>query len=255
MKTNKTIIFAALAAFTSSIASCIKDPVVEPTPAAKTCYINKTITKDTSNTTYPVFTENYEYDANNRIVKITNNNSVATVTYNANTTTIVKVPNTGTNIETTTITTNSVGDVLQKIVGVGSSKDTTKYEYDTNGYPSKEIHTNYTYTFSVVNGNITTVVNTDRITGDVALTILVEHGSQLNKTDLFQPYEKTGKIDKNVVSKVTLNFPNSRQIVVNRTYNFDSEGYITKRTDEQTDTYQSSVTKRGFTDDYTYSCK
>jgi YD repeat-containing protein len=259
MKSIKILIFAALAAFTFGITACQKDPVVEPTPIAKTCYMAKKIYSDSSNQSQPVTTENYEYDANNRVVKITDNTSISTITYNGNITSVVQVPNTGTNIIRTTITNNGDGNAIQKITEQNNLKDTTKFEYDANGYISKEITKTFISTYTVVNGNVTTVINTDKITNALNWTLTIEYAPQLNKTKVFEVYQKLGKLDKNVANKATLNFSNNTQLNINRILTFDNEGYLTKVNQENT-TINTGVTpntstKRGFSYDYAYTCK
>ncbi len=227
MKAKQIMVIMAATAVTY-FTSCKKDSdsTTSNTPTTQTCNITSTLENDTS---YAAFI----YNANGTINQVinkepSNDTSFYTLSYETN---LITASINGTPFSTYFL--NSKGNADSIVTDIqGFFTMITTNTYDDNGYlktqnesvtflgTTTETTRNYTYT----NGNLTTMSESDGTTNTVfTYDYFTDKTNNLSKVNLDKMF--LGNSNKNLVKT---EFTDG-EITKNYTYNFDSNGKVTKQ--------------------------
>ncbi|MFA9215348.1 MAG: hypothetical protein ACEQSR_16170 [Candidatus Methylacidiphilales bacterium] len=226
MKAKQIMLLLAATAATY-FTSCKKDSdSTTPNTATPTCNITSTLENDT---TYAAFI----YNPNGTINQVINkepstDTSIYSVIYEPN---LITVSIDGTPLRTYFL--NSKGNADSIVTDVqGFFTVITNNTYDNNGYIKTQIEsqtflgstTETTRNFTYTNGNLTTMEESDGTTNTVyTYDYFTDKTNNLSKVDL--DYMFMGNSNKNLVKT---EFTDG-EITTNYSYNFDSNGKVTKK--------------------------
>ncbi len=246
MKTNQMLTFAA--ALLTLFAACKKEET--STPAARpatTCRMTKVTNLDSFDCKPRYTIRTYEYDNSSRIIKqivsgggTGSGDQTTVVTYTGNTIIANATYPTIPNYYKQTAILNGAG-YATAVYGEnfdyphGIMYDTTYYEYDANNYRTKMMQQRYTPLYSTTlytyaNGDVASEVITST-NGDVSTTLFQYDMNRTALSDPFNPIIKTGKYNTHLLKSFTTSSSIYTPSRTDVTYQFNSDGYPTKRTD------------------------
>lgn len=240
MKKSLVIIFTVLC-FIALVSSCKKKSEVA-------CRVASLLTLTTTDS----LTETFQYSNDGKLVLYANKFQRKEFSYSGNMLTIITYDAANVVTETSTVQLNTDGNAEhQYVLSSVGDKDTTDYEYDSNGYLTKVIQhgmtTGYVLFFLNVDCNRITAVRT---TGSNAYYYSFDYYiGKTNKAgfDVLMPvsFPFVGKAPANLVRHLELAgiIPQTLDYV----YEFDENGYVTKATNVS---YTGDVTVQY----YTYTC-
>lgn len=205
--------------------SCKKDNSATPkTPFKKVATIN--ISDDP--------TVNYEYNSDGKLSKLSyGNSSINYNTYTYSENTVIILEHYSGIISSDTLFLNSHGYVIKETNGWS----TRAYEYDNNGYCTKQTYdpssnspsiTNYTY----INGNLLTEVGNN--TGTYTYEYYLDKDNTISNE--YKGVNFYGKSNKNLKKQSILSGSSGSDINT-YTYEFDQDNYVSKCTTKRNDIF------------------
>lgn len=234
--------------------SCKKDisTTQAPVPATNTpaTSVSKIAKMETTDGSYAI---TYAYDANGRLKQTVDNNYKINYSY-ASTPFGYEIFEGGKAQKAYDITEaiNSNGRLSHFLyrgistTGTVNWADTTDCKFDSNGYQVQKLSRHYLYTFDVVNGNTTKLVQKDMITGKIIEeTTLEYYTDKKNKLNLnvfeylffdqiLSDNELFGSKNINLIKKAITKYPASTY-VYDMSYVLDSDGKISTYTNTYTE--------------------